>query len=310
MVAKVFKSILTPLMEQQAFTNYEKAADAIATAYDLSNVGMSMTIFGSILMKGDKETLKSFLLQGLTMNSGLTSYLPVVEPGWTLMANGFCLYWATATFTPLPPMPPTVSPLTGTQVLFPGSPSILDIGLKVAFTQGDLTNALNILSLVLIAHQLTIAGTYNGLIPSAPSPIPFLAPWAAIIGIPDVDIDSDETSTSGTSGTTGTSGTSGTTGTSGASAVDANAQKINDLISKINDLKKLNDSDLQNRSGDLNNISSDLDKLLSDPNIIKSKEYQRLVNVLNELVNLKNRINRIVSVSEERFPYSGDCLDC
>lgn len=323
MVAKVFKSILKPLMAPIPPTDYEKAADAIATAYDLSNVGMSMTIFGSILMQGNKETLKSFLLQGLTMNSGLTKYLPVVEPGWTLMANGFCLYWATATFTPLPPMPPTISPLTGTQVLFPGSPSILDIGLKVAFTAGfqnptegklgGLDNALDILSLVLIAHQLTIAGTYNGLIPAAPSPIPFLAPWAAIIGVPDVDIKDSDVSTSGTSGTSTTSGTSGTSttsGTSGTSAIDSNVEKINNILSKINELNKLNDSDLQNRSGDLNTISSDLDKLLADPNIIKSKEYQRLVSALSQLVNLKNRINKNISVSEERFPYSGDCVDC
>lgn len=323
MVAKVFKSILRPLMAPVPPTDYEKAADAIATAYDLSNVGMSMTIFGSILMQGNKETLKNFLLQGLTMNSGITNYLPVVEPGWTLMANGFCLYWATATFTPLPPMPPTISPLAGTQVLFPGSPSILDIGLKVAFTAGfakpeegklgGLESALDILSLVLIAHQLTIAGTYNGLIPAAPSPIPFFAPWAAIIGIPDVDIKDDETATSGTSGTTGTSGTSGTTGTSGTSGtsvVNNSTQKINDILSKINNLNKLNDTDLQNRSGELNTLSSDLDKLLSDPDIIKSKEYQRLVNALSQLVGLKNRINKNISVSEERFPYSGDCLDC
>ena len=156
MIAKIFKSVLKPLMEPLTLADYEKAADAIATAYDVSNVGMSMTIFGSILMKGNKEILKSFLLQGLTMNAGLTSYLPVVEPGWTLMANGFCLYWTTATFTPLPPMPPTVAPLAGTQVLFPGTPSILDIGLKVAFTQGDLTKALDILSLVLIENIVPV----------------------------------------------------------------------------------------------------------------------------------------------------------
>jgi hypothetical protein len=158
MIATIFKNVLKPLMQPLTLADYERAADAIATAYDVANVGSSMTLFGSILLKGDKETLKNFLLQGLTMNAGLVKYLPVVEPGWTMMANGFCMYWATATFTPIPPMPPIVSPLQGTQVIFPGSPSGLDIGLKVALTQGDLDNTLNILSLV----KLTATSRYAG----------------------------------------------------------------------------------------------------------------------------------------------------
>jgi hypothetical protein len=314
MISAIFKNTLKPLMEPLTLGDYEKAADAIATAYDLANVGSSMTIFGSILLKGDKETLKKFLLQGFTMNAGLAKYQPVVEPGWTVMANGFCMYWATATFTPLPPMPPIISPLQGTQVIFPGSPSGLDIGLKVALTQGDLNNSLDILSLVLIAHQLTIAGTYNGLVPSVPSPVPFIMPWIAILSIPDVDLGKkddtqiDDERPVDTDVEEQPSDTGEDTGEE--VIVDPIANQLNDLLKKATELDALNDRDLKNRKDEVKSALNDLNKLVYDKKVIDSKNYPQVLNLLVRFNMLLNRINSNQEVLPQRFPLDGDCIDC
>jgi len=314
MISAIFKNTLKPLMEPLTLGDYEKAADAIATAYDLANVGSSMTIFGSILLKGDKETLKKFLLQGFTMNAELAKYQPVVEPGWTVMANGFCMYWATATFTPLPPMPPIISPLQGTQVIFPGSPSGLDIGLKVALTQGDLNNSLDILSLVLIAHQLTIAGTYNGLVPSVPSPVPFIMPWIAILSIPDVDLGKkddtqiDDERPVDTDVEEQPSDTGEDTGEE--VIVDPIANQLNDLLKKATELDALNDRDLKNRKDEVKSALNDLNKLVYDKKVIDSKNYPQVLNLLVRFNMLLNRINSNQEVLPQRFPLDGDCIDC
>lgn len=315
MVAALFKNILKPLMEPLTLADYEKAADAIATAYDLANVGSSMTLFGSTLLKGDKETLKQFLLQGLTMNAGLVKYLPVVEPGWTMMANGFCMYWATAVFTPLPPMPPIVSPLQGTQVIFPGTPTGLDIGLKVALTQGNLDNALNILSLVLMAHQLTIAGTYNGLIPTVPSPVPFIMPWVVILSIPDLDLGKKDEEDGGGEELPGDEEEELPDGGDGGEEedggiVDPIAEQLKDLAKKLVDLSALSDADLRDKKVDVQDAINELNNLIYDPNVIDSPNYNQVLNLLVRFNMLLNKINSRLGVDPQRFPLDGDCIDC
>lgn len=313
MVAALFKNILKPLMEPLTLADYEKAADAIATAYDLANVGSSMTLFGSTLLKGDKETLKQFLLQGLTMNAGLVKYLPVVEPGWTMMANGFCMYWATAVFTPLPPMPPIVSPLQGTQVIFPGTPTGLDIGLKVAMTQGDLDNALNILSLVLMAHQLTIAGTYNGLIPTLPSPVPFIMPWVVILSIPDLDLGKKDGVSDGGDEVLPNDGGGVLPDDGGGEeevVVDPIAEQLKQLANKLIDLSTLNDQDLKDKKDEVQTAINDLNKLIYNPKVIDSPNYNQVLNLLIRFNVLLNKINSKLDVDPQRFPLDGDCIDC
>lgn len=300
-------------MEPLTLADYEKAADAIATAYDLANVGSSMTLFGSTLLKGDKETLKQFLLQGLTMNAGLVKYLPVVEPGWTMMANGFCMYWATAMFTPLPPMPPIVSPLQGTQVIFPGTPTGLDVGLKVALTQGDLDNALNILSLVLMAHQLTIAGTYNGLIPTVPSPVPFIMPWVVILSIPDLDLGKKDEEDGG--GEELPIDEAEELPDDGAEEedggiIDTIAEQLKDLAKELVDLSALSDADLRDKKGDVQDAINELNNLIYDPNVIDSPNYNQVLNLLVRFNMLLNKINSRLGVDPQRFPLDGDCIDC
>ena len=136
----LFKSLLRPYWQSFSINDLDDAADKIATAYDLSNIGNSAPFFGAKLIRGDKDTLKSFLSFGLKLNFNLKEKLPdpSVEPGFTLMATGFCLYWVSSTFSPVPPMPPMFAPTTGVQVLFPGIPIGLDKALKEAFNNTDI----------------------------------------------------------------------------------------------------------------------------------------------------------------------------
>jgi hypothetical protein len=98
--------------------------------------------------------------------------------------------WVTETF--IPTVVPTgyVSPTSGYQVLFPGDPINLAKDLAKAFfvAQEELnqevayelfiTNLIKAYS----EHLLTISGIFNGLIPSAPSPIPGPPfPWVGVI---------------------------------------------------------------------------------------------------------------------------------
>ena len=128
----LFKSLLRPYWNTWSVNNLSTAANRIATAYDLANIGESGPFFGAKLIKGNKNILQQFLSNGLILNYSLTTELPppFVEPGFTLMATGFCMYWVSSAFTPLPPMPPMIAPTTGVTVLFPGVPIGLDKAIK------------------------------------------------------------------------------------------------------------------------------------------------------------------------------------
>lgn len=190
MNVELFKSLLRPYWNTWSVNDLDDAADKIATAYDLSNIGDSAPFFGAKLLKGDKETLKTFLSSGLKLNFSLTAKVPppLVEPGFTLMATGFCLYWIASNFSPVPPMPPMFAPTTGVQVLFPGVPIGFDKTLKEVFNNTDVEAALSSLANALVAHQLTVAGIYSGLIPSVPSPLPLVLPWVALLSLPSVSV--------------------------------------------------------------------------------------------------------------------------
>ena len=186
----LFKSLLRPYWNTWSVNDLDDAADKIATAYELSKIGDTAPFFGAKLIKGDKETLKTFLAQGLKLNFTVTQKLPdpSVEPGFTLIATGFCLYWITSTFSPVPPMPPMFAPTTGVQVLFPGVPVGFDKTLKEVFNNTDVEGALTSFANSLIAHQLTVAGIYSGLAPAAPSPIPLVLPWTTLLSLPNVSL--------------------------------------------------------------------------------------------------------------------------
>jgi hypothetical protein len=94
----------------------------------------------------------------------------------------FISFWLTAKFAATPPTPPTIAPLFGTIVLFPGVPGILSIAFKTAFTSKDASNAASIISQGFQSHSKTISGTYSGLIASPTGPIPSPPiPWIGVI---------------------------------------------------------------------------------------------------------------------------------
>jgi hypothetical protein len=195
MNAQLLKTYLRPYIASRSIKDAADAADKIATAYDLANIGSSGPFFGAKLIKGDKQTLKTFVQLGLEINSRIVSVSPdgnKVEPGFLLMALGFCFYWLNSTFTPLPPMPPMAAPTTGCQVIFPGLPSPLDKELQDGLKRKDGEQALSSFINALIKHQLTIAGLYSGLVPSVPSPLPLILPWVGILSIPDISFSIPE----------------------------------------------------------------------------------------------------------------------
>lgn len=158
MNVELFKSFLRPFWNTWSVGGIPDAADKIATAYELSNIGSSGPFFGAKLVKGNKEVLTNFLTQGLSLNFSLQvkTPSPFVEPGFTLMATGFCFYWLGSTFTPFPPMPPMFAPSPGASVIFPGVPVGFDKALKETFDNTEVESALTSFANALVAHQLTI----------------------------------------------------------------------------------------------------------------------------------------------------------
>ena len=61
MNAATFNALLTPYFESQLPKSRSDAADAIATAYHLSNIGQTTTFFGAPLLNADKSILKTFI---------------------------------------------------------------------------------------------------------------------------------------------------------------------------------------------------------------------------------------------------------
>lgn len=180
MNADLFKSLLKPYWESQSINDLDDAADKIATAYHLANIGDTSPFFGAKLINGDKDTLKNFLSLGLKVNFNLKIKSGDVTPGFTLMALGFCLYWMSSTFSPVPPMPPMVAPTVGVSIIFPGLPIGLDKALKEAFDNTDLEQTLNALSIALKLHLMSISGLYSGTTIIAGVPSPLVLPWTSL----------------------------------------------------------------------------------------------------------------------------------
>lgn len=125
---------------------------------------------------------KDSILQKIKKLEGLTEMLDTSKIAFLLMATGTCLYWLTCKMAPMPPMPPAISPTTGTTIIFPGVPAPLLKDLITTFSKPQsVQDAVQSLFNSHMVHQLTIAGVYNGLIPAFPSPIPSPPlPWFSI----------------------------------------------------------------------------------------------------------------------------------
>ena len=122
---------------------------------------------------------------------GLVDLLDVSKIAYLVMSTGYCLYWLTSRMSPVPPMPPCIGPTGGTLVLLPGLPTPLNSDLAKTFAKGNtVIQAIGKLYNSLIAHQLTVAGVYLGIIPFFPSPIPGPPiPWFSMLNIPFPDVN-------------------------------------------------------------------------------------------------------------------------
>jgi hypothetical protein len=117
-----------------------------------------------------------------TNNTVYVDNLNIAMVPYIFLEYTFISFWLTAKFAATPPTPPTIAPLFGTIVLFPGVPGILSIAFKTAFTSKDASNAASIISQGFQSHSKTISGTYSGLIASPTGPIPSPPiPWIGVI---------------------------------------------------------------------------------------------------------------------------------
>ena len=190
----IFKEKLKPKFSIKTLENPQKTAELIADAYEKATINISSTIYGSKLISADKSVLADNLKKGLELNSRITKKNPnTVEPGWLIMAMGFYLYWNSAKFTPMPPMPPATNPApvkdTGTILIFPGNPKKLAENIKKIFITQDLEFLINNLSKILYSHLATITGVYVGIIAGTP-PVPLNPiPWTGLFDKPKQKVD-------------------------------------------------------------------------------------------------------------------------
>lgn len=125
---------------------------------------------------------------------GIMDLLDVSKIAYTVMATGYCLYWLTATMSPVPPMPPCLGPTGGTIILIPGLPIPLNSDFGKTFKKGNsVPEVISKLYNNLVQHQLLIIGVYLGIIPFVPSPIPGPPiPWFSMLNVPFPDIKKSE----------------------------------------------------------------------------------------------------------------------
>lgn len=160
-------------------------------------------------------TVASTVISLIKKLQGIIDSIDVQTIAYTTMATGFSLYWLTAQFAPMPPMPPCIAPSPGVQLLFPGTPIPLNSDLKNTFAGSQAAaDAVRKLYNASISHQFTIFGIYLGLIPTPLGPFgPVPIPWFTLLNIPIPGIGTGN-QTSGTGNNTNTSSNSDTGGTS------------------------------------------------------------------------------------------------
>jgi hypothetical protein len=186
-----------------------QVASAYADAYDLACKGSCKTMFGAVLMTGNKNILKKKIEESLKTQSYVKdSSSPGTlrfDSAYKTMAEGFNKYWVDSKFTPMPPSPPCISfdPQSqnpGVKVSPNPPPQPTFVGVEyyaVAFGNYDFAGNLKSVWQIkdwkkfvdsfydtLLEFHLTLNGTYNGravLVP-APSPVPLSVKWYGIVG--------------------------------------------------------------------------------------------------------------------------------
>lgn len=182
-----FQATVAPYLDAPIEKTESDTAKIIADAYGVAvSTAMITLIPGSSIISAPPTTgIENAILD--TFSEIKDSEGPPTPPMFLKWATETVNYWATVTWTPIPPPPGYVSPTTGVTVLTGGTPSPLDVGLWAAFNNPPAPTPMgNIICAKLITafttHLLTVNGLYNGLIPAVPSPIPGPPfPWVGLI---------------------------------------------------------------------------------------------------------------------------------
>lgn len=177
----LFKSMMRFYIPSFTAVDRRDAAKKMANAYNASVMGQASTIYGNTLLSGSVSLLEKCLFVGMEMNFRRKNPDDGDRRPFRIMASGFSLYWVGASLTPVPPHPPTIAPIGGVIVSFPGEVESLSRGLELSFTSFDLEKGLNALVLALEIHLKTVSGLYSGAIPTPTGPIPSAPlPWIGI----------------------------------------------------------------------------------------------------------------------------------
>jgi hypothetical protein len=146
--------------------------------------GLISSIFSELNgLVGKTTSFSDGLIKSIKKLQGIVDLLDVTAIAYITMATGFCLYWLTAKFSPMPPMPPCIAPTGGPLVLFPGLPVPLNSALKDCFKAPQSpSQAILKLSTAMNLHHLTIFGIFTGMLPTVPFPIPSPPiPWFSLL---------------------------------------------------------------------------------------------------------------------------------
>jgi len=174
-----FQVKVVAFLKGQQSSGFEETAAFFANEYDLA-VRTSTLLMGNLAIPvSNMGVMSAFLVVFNLMYNSPVELGPA--PYMTLASQIVTTYWIPMQFNPLPPHPPTVAPSPGVQVLFPGEPSSLGMGLYTAFNSGEETLVAAGLMQSFSMHMLTVSGVYNGLIPTATGLVPSPPiPWSGV----------------------------------------------------------------------------------------------------------------------------------
>jgi hypothetical protein len=175
-----FEQQLTKYFNDKNAENLQAAASTIAQYYH-SAVGSAMiiTIPGATgLGLAPSPIENGFKSSFQTALDGKGN--KITPSTFTAAANGVIQYWTGKSFVPSA-VPPGMVITTSNTVTFPGVPAPLASQLNQAFQHSEADQTVRIMKSAFQGHLQTIAGVWNGLMPSPTGPVtapPF--PWTGI----------------------------------------------------------------------------------------------------------------------------------
>jgi hypothetical protein len=175
----LFKNLILPALERNLPANINVFSDIMATAYSMSTLGFSKTVYGATLIYADKSFVKNATFAAMSKNFIDKSFSSLSQ-NYKMMALGFIQYWTTAKFDiKAPPPIVTVIPPQGTTVLVPGQIEPFSTLLRLSFATGSSRITADMLASACLSLHASISGVVTGNTTTGPVPAPI--PWVGII---------------------------------------------------------------------------------------------------------------------------------